>query len=217
MPEDTVHSPWKEWRRKWRDPITLFTLLLVIVGALQWCTLQNTDETLRLQQRAWLSPTGAKLFGIPTKDEAINFRLALVNSGREPASGVYTKTLNATIDGTNTKLVNLYDVEVKENTSCEGLKPRPDYAVIAPTGANTQIEQLLSSESGDPRMVADDKILSGDKFFYVRGCLAYLTQGKERHSSFCYILASVPSAPSPRAPSGRAFEFVLCRSGFTAD
>jgi hypothetical protein len=99
MPEDTVHSPWKEWRRKWRDPITLFTLLLVIVGALQWCTLQNTDETLRLQQRAWLSPTGAKLFGIPTKDEAINFRLALVNSGREPASGVYTKlsTLRLTV------------------------------------------------------------------------------------------------------------------------
>jgi hypothetical protein len=86
MTEDTVfHSPWKEWRRKWRDPITLFTLLLVIVGALQWCTLQNTDETLRLQQRAWHAPVGAKLFWIPTKDEPINFRLVLVNSGREPA------------------------------------------------------------------------------------------------------------------------------------
>ena len=52
---------WEWLQRWWRDPITLFTLLLVIVGALQWRTLQKTDETLRLQQRAWLTPVAANL------------------------------------------------------------------------------------------------------------------------------------------------------------
>jgi hypothetical protein len=50
-----------EWRRRWRDPITLFTALLVIVGALQFCSLEKTDDTLKstvyARQRPWISVT----------------------------------------------------------------------------------------------------------------------------------------------------------------
>ena len=46
-------SAWQEargeWIRRWRDPITLFTLLLVIVGGVQWCTLHDTDTSIRGQ------------------------------------------------------------------------------------------------------------------------------------------------------------------------
>lgn len=41
--------------RFYGEPIALFTLLLVIVSTLQWCTLQNTDRILRLGQRAVIS------------------------------------------------------------------------------------------------------------------------------------------------------------------
>jgi hypothetical protein len=66
-------------------------------------------------------------------------------------------------------------------------------------------------------MIADDKILSGDKFYLVRGCFAYLTQERERHTAFCYILAVVGSAGNPNPnPGDKRFEFVTCRSGFEA-
>ena len=127
--------------------------------------------------------------GNPKKDKSISFGILVTNSGREPATAINTKYFNGTIDGTSTKVVNLFDVDVPANTSCDGLKPQAGRAVIAPTGSgSTTITQ--GSAVGDPRMVADDKIISGDKFYLVRGCFAYLTQGKERHSGFCYILAS---------------------------
>ena len=212
-----TEPPRQSWGQYWRDPITYFTLLLVVVGFLQWRTLAKTDETLRLQQRAWLTPVGADLGPIPVKDEMIGFGIRLINSGREPATSINVKILNSTIDGISTKATNLADVDVPENTSCDGLKPQRGRADIPPTGTGyTTITQ--GSGFGEPRLVADDKIVSGDKFYLVRGCLAYLTQEKEKHSAFCYILASVLPPPTPQNHSPiRAYGFVTCRNGFDAN
>jgi hypothetical protein len=78
-----------------------------------------------------------------------------------------------------------------------------------------------NSIHGDPRFVADDRILRGDKFLAIRGCAAYLTQQKIRHSSFCYILyTEIPSqtpgtkigATSATANSNVAIQ--NCAAGF---
>jgi hypothetical protein len=50
---------------KLAEPINFFTLALVIVGMLQWRTLDKTDQTLRLQQRAWIEFVGASLVAQP--------------------------------------------------------------------------------------------------------------------------------------------------------
>jgi hypothetical protein len=38
------------------DAVAVFTAILVIVAWLQWLTLEKTDQTLKLQQRAWIAP-----------------------------------------------------------------------------------------------------------------------------------------------------------------
>jgi hypothetical protein len=48
-------SIWRALGRRLADPITLFTGALVVVGILQWRTLDQTDHTLRVQQRAFVS------------------------------------------------------------------------------------------------------------------------------------------------------------------
>jgi hypothetical protein len=229
-------NAWQEWRQRWRDPITLFTLFLVIVGGLQWCTLEQTDETLRvalkqtdetlrLQQRAWLTPIGTVYIppgGLvpppgktvpvaPAKNESINFILNLTNSGREPATDSNVRIHNGTVDGTNTKYINLTDIVIPENTTCKDLHPEKGRATIPPTGIGASVGVTQTSTLGEPRMVVDDRIISGDKFYFVQGCLSYLTLAKERHSSFCYILESHMAAVNQRI-----FVFVVCRNGFDA-
>jgi hypothetical protein len=200
----------RDWLGRCREPISLFTLFLVIVGALQWCTLQNTDETLRIAQRAWLTTIGVRLITPPIKDQSIFFAILITNSGREPATGVNIKIQNGTIEGINTREFDMATVEVAANTSCVGHKPAPGTAVISPTGIGTSVAITGGSAIGEPRMVTDDKILSGDKFYVLRGCIAYLTQDKERRSSFCYILFSRIN----NANNQRQYEFMTCRTGF---
>lgn len=55
----------ESWRAKVKDPVTLFTailavctLLLVIVGGLQYCALQQSDETNRVGLRPYISGVG---------------------------------------------------------------------------------------------------------------------------------------------------------------
>jgi hypothetical protein len=216
-------SPWIDWRRRWRDPITLFTLFLVVVGALQWFTLEKTDETLKLQQRAWLTPLTASLFKNPEKDAGISFFVLFNNSGREPATGVRLRIRNSTIDSYDGRFVNMVDIVLSKNDTCEGLLPDPGRSVVAPTTMGTGIGISENSIHGDPRFVADDRILRGERFYVVMGCAAYLTQQKVRYSSFCYILYSeIPAqtpeqkaAQPPQVPS-RTFQLANCAAGFDA-
>lgn len=64
-------TAWKEWADRWRrDPLTIFTFLLVVVGAFQWHTLEKTDETAKAAQRASIFINDAELLphndGTPT-------------------------------------------------------------------------------------------------------------------------------------------------------
>ena len=190
----------------------LATALIGFVAILQWLTFEKTDETLKIQQRAWVSPIGAGLrINPPIKDDGISFALSFLNSGREPATGIKIKIENSTIDSYDPKFTDVSTITVPTNHSCVGLLPDVGRAIIPPTGnALAQISQ--NSIHGDPRMVTDDRIISGAKFYVVQGCAAYWTQNKIRHSSFCYILESYFQPPIPQ----RLFNFVTCATGFDA-
>jgi hypothetical protein len=38
------------------DAVALATVVLAAIAYLQWLTLEKTDQTMRLQQRAWIAP-----------------------------------------------------------------------------------------------------------------------------------------------------------------
>jgi hypothetical protein len=242
---DVPESAWGDWRRRWRDPITLFTLFLVVVGALQWRTLEKTDETLKVQQRAWLTPIAATLLSPPEKDAGINFLILFTNSGREPATGVKVKIKNSTIDSYDARFTNMPDIVVPKNDACDSFESDPGRSVIPPTPIGTGVGITENSIHGEPRLVADDRIVNGAKFYVVTGCAAYSTQEKTRHSSFCYVLYSeIPKSPANQQPAqpqssgpvqplpsplptlsagtaspipqARAFSFQSCAAGFDA-
>lgn len=45
--------------------------------------------------------------------------------------------------------------------------------------------QIFDSIHGDPPINADDKILNGDKFYVVMGCIVYTTFESTQRSQFC--------------------------------
>ncbi|MDR3409941.1 MAG: hypothetical protein P4L87_03185 [Formivibrio sp.] len=61
------NTAWQEWKGLWRDPITLFTLCLAIVGFLQWCTLKNMRDDAIATERAFVFTNNAEL--APNKDK----------------------------------------------------------------------------------------------------------------------------------------------------
>ena len=144
------------------------------------------------------------------------------NSGREPATGVKLAIKNSTIDSFDARFANMADIQVPTNDTCEGLMPDPGRTVIPPlTFGGVSITE--NSIHGDPRLVADDRIIKGEKFYVVRGCAAYLTQGKVRHSSFCYVLYSEIPQPTPEQKAAqppqqpaRAYQMQSCAAGFDA-
>ena len=82
------------WRTKLKDPLTLFTAILAFstvvlayVAYLQWGTLEKTDQTLRLQSRAWIAPRGltAPENFKAAIDKYTEVTLRLENVGKEPA------------------------------------------------------------------------------------------------------------------------------------
>lgn len=202
------------------------TGLLAWVALLQWQILSKTDETLNIQQRAWLTPLQANLVQTPSippvrKGEPIEFNVAFTNNGREPARGVKLRILNATIDGYDPKNTDVATLAVPENTACSNLEPEIGHAVIGPTGEQTARAISYASIFGEPYFVANNALVNGSKFYVANGCAAYLTQGKVRHTSFCYILksqiAQIPAQGANAARDERIWYFVTCARGFDAN
>jgi hypothetical protein len=210
------------------NPINVFTLLLVIAGGLQWWTLSNTDETLRLQQRAWVEFVGADIIPPnPAKDDGISFALKYINTGREPGTGVNIFVNVSEIDAFDPKFTNMRDVTVPQNSSCNNLSVTPNSFILPPTGLGTLESIIYNSIQANPRTVASAKLISGEKYYVFEGCLAYATQGKTHFASFCYILENalrISFNPftgqviqlAPGQEETRFFRFEACAAGFNA-
>jgi hypothetical protein len=200
----------------WANAIA--TAFLVVLGI--WAA-RATQNALELSQRAWLSPVGAQITpleikpaestqGAPTpiflkKDQPIHFALAVTNSGKQPALDIKVRILNYTIDGFDLEKTTMEALEVPDNTSCNGLLPEKGRLSIAPSAV---AYHNLSSAFGEPSFTADDKIVSGEKFYVVRGCIAYETFGAVHRSGFCYFLENRQrgNVPPPFGDCPRGFQ-----------
>jgi hypothetical protein len=72
--------------------LALATLSLVWVAALQWNTLEKTDETLQAAQRAWIKYSDIQIASPLTYNENgmnITLRFFLKNTGTSPAQNVF--------------------------------------------------------------------------------------------------------------------------------
>jgi hypothetical protein len=211
-----------ECKKKRRIPIgsadgwtAIATIFLVFVGG--W-GVHKTDEALELSQRAWLSAIGAGLLGPLEKNSSIHFQVNIMNSGKEPAHNVTFAIKGYTIAAYDTNLVTMDDIIVPGTSDCSGLVPKSGKAPIAP---NLFFSEFFDSAHSEPVVLVDDSIVDHSKYYALRGCIAYETFGRIRHSAFCYILAfqSVRDAENNAAPNVgvRQPAFSSCGAGFDAD
>jgi hypothetical protein len=172
--------------------------------------------------------------------EPITFLIRYQNTGREPAYDVALAINNFTIPAHNPELVNMVDIVVPANKSCDKLEPSPGRAVVPPSQPGFQYGIFEDSIRGSPPFRADEQILNGTQFYWFNACFAYNTFGKPHRTAVCYGLArgrgiplsalttqqaqlqlappTTPGAPtaSPAQPP-IVFAFGPCSTGFNAD
>ena len=115
------------------------------------------------------------------------------------------RILNSTIEGYDPSKTTSEATEVPENTSCDGLLPEKGRFGIAPSSIGTL---SFASNFGEPSLIADDKLVRGEKFYVVRGCVTYDTIGTVHRTGFCYILTN-------RQRPGIIPPFESCPRGFS--
>jgi hypothetical protein len=138
----------RSWRTKLKDPMTLFTAILALatlslvwVAALQWNTLEKTDETLRAAQRPWIKYSDIQIASPLTYNENgmnITLRFFLKNTGTSPAQNVFPHVF------ITSNMRNLLDPG-EQRRKCEAVRQRPARAIEAGFSANKR------SEASKPR------------------------------------------------------------------
>jgi hypothetical protein len=118
----------ERWASKAKEPLTLFTALLVlstialvVVAVLQWLTLDKTDDTLKAQQRPWLSvgrPHATNAFPVSAAGGAFVVEFNLKNFGNSPA-------LNVEIDGEIPMMKSHLGILARQEAVCKRLRERP--------------------------------------------------------------------------------------------
>ncbi|MGA2492001.1 MAG: hypothetical protein ABSF67_03520 [Roseiarcus sp.] len=161
------------------------TVFLVVVGV--WGVLE-TKHALESTQRAWISPISAQLNVKLEASKGIRFQVNILNSGREPAVDVNFRIQNAIIESYDPRVTDMSNITVPQNSSCSTLEPLEGRLIIPPTSQGVLFQENLDSQHGEPSLLADDKMISGSKFYVAEGCIAYKTYQSRHISSFCYIM-----------------------------
>jgi len=207
------------------------TICLVVVG--MW-GIRETRNALELSQRAWLSVVSVSLSAPVENKRSIRFLVFIVNSGHEPGKDVNVAIDNLTIDSFDSEITSMDDITIPYRRQCSVILAKPGKIVIAP---NLTIGYSMDSVHGTPAFSADDKIISGTKFYIIRGCLAYNTFDELKDSAFCYVMRRAtynyvpltqngiqlptPSALGPAGqpiiPATREYIFEPCATGFDSD
>jgi hypothetical protein len=171
--------------------IFLATAASVGVGRLQWSTLEKTDQTLRLQQRAWIAPHHPVLPAAMNQGDPFSYAIFYGNTGKEPAVNIVidqreevpiffkdTPSLDA-IFGRN---------EIKKY-NCEAVHPNPDGFGAFPT-RNPELTYEVNTHRPLP---SEAEIRAGNRFLLIKGCFGYETLKEPHYSWFCYFWPNINS------------------------
>ncbi len=197
---ESKHTEAEDKSSRWPHPLTwftgalaFFTLALVFVGGFQARILYVTNETLSLQQRAWLAP---RELAVPENfinqtNAYTEVPLRYENLGREPATRI-----NIVVGPSTIKLADFRNEQVMAATirsalgdRCEPARPDPNGIAVFPGSSAGVVIGF------DSQLV--ERINTRKYYALVVGCLAYETLKEPHLSKFCVILEPVKEA-TPR-------------------
>jgi hypothetical protein len=170
---------------------------MAVVAGLQWKTLEKTDETLRADQRPWVTYSDVRILGPLTFNEAgarVTLEFRLKNTGHSPAQrvGIWTTMFPQTSSRTP-------DLELKKY--CGRVRNRPPDPVgygYALFPGDTLPPQAISISIDRAEI---DRALPGmfGRFIspFICGCIDYDFQPSEgRHQTrFAFRLERVDESP----------------------
>jgi hypothetical protein len=194
-------------RRYFGEAITFLALLAAAgVAILQWHTLEKTDDTLRVQRRAWIAPDRIvppqNFIDEIEEDAAIG--LSFRNVGKEPALKTTETVLVDIIQVDDWQ--NIAKAKVKEllGKKCDEFNPTPDGRTIFPDLPRSRLVDLNA-----------EKAIKASKhkthFVIVVGCFSYETLNEIHRSQFCGVLAP------PNRSNDNKWQTVLCEVHNGAD
>jgi hypothetical protein len=190
--------------------LTLFTLALVVVGILQWRTLDKTDETLKLQQRAWIGPANARLANTLAEGRDIHILIDVKNFGKEPAIDFAYR--NSALKGDLRDSFVEPPGETARQTNpafkkkCMEISTKEPGQVIYPDGVANPLEEKIVKSDGLGEHMAN--LISGKEVLFLHGCFVYETVHQVRHAFYCY---------SYQAGVSKGLDMDVCRIGHDAD
>jgi hypothetical protein len=221
----------KEWfQRPWwfqeQDPlakftgwVAIYTGILVLVSALQFCTLQSTDRTtheaLIAANRAWIGPTATTVPSLPN-GQGFDVTVQYQNTGRQPAFNLVIahviKTYSKNEWGNGAVGIAATQI-IANGQSCLKIKKLIEHTQVAyPSSGLTGSGYSMRIDTNNPteqnKVLADADISSGNKIFVVQWCFIYLSLTEVHHSTACYFYqAKVSTLPNLN----------ICQTGNDAD
>jgi hypothetical protein len=193
------------------NAIAVLTAVLAVLAYLQWRTLEKTDHTLRLQQRAWVAPIHAELdwqHGSFSEGARLNTVVRYGNIGKEPAIWFVAvqkaKTFPSPSDNQYQSWSTTFAPERIEGI-CKRVSANREGFVVYPSGP-------LDYDFGNStdEFSITPAIMSGAEILYIEGCFAYRTLETEHKSQYCFMLV-------PRGSDPKQWKFIDCIRGNNAD
>ncbi len=196
--------------------IDKFTFALVMVGGFQLLTLEKTDQTLKLQQRAWLGPLpvvepqeyrSPETITAKNDDEDITIKFSFANMGKEPATNtneILSVDIIAVEDFRRDAALKAKIWEMLDNRNCESFDPEPEGRAIFPGLPRGDTIDIKAGK-------AKKAIGNSTHYTLVAGCLVYRTVNDTHRTKFCSIL--VP----PHRSNNNLWQNVYCKTHNDAD
>lgn len=163
--------------------------------------LEEAQKADIANNRAWIGPMGAILDGMPKATDPIKVKIALNNTGREPAS--FNRSMDMKLFSSNDwnyGVAIFYILQAEQQCIASPFQPNDVASVAFPTTGNTNYFLSWVSNSDDipkeKRIVATDAFLRGDDKLVIQGCLVYRSADRDRHTSYCFYFWKGVSDPN---------------------
>jgi hypothetical protein len=161
------------WRIRLNDPMTLFTGILAvgtvglaIVAFLQWETLDKTDRTLKLQERAWLTPIGLQVENAIAVGRDLPIQIYYANLGKGPATSMHIGLESVIVPYNRQRSTD--PIFAGKNRTCEKISPEIDSVPIFPIPNRDQWHETYVRG-----VDIVNSVVAGESALLLRGCFKY--------------------------------------------
>jgi hypothetical protein len=161
--------------------------------------------------RGWLATEQATLAYQLALNEPIEYIISFKNTGRSPVTDQGWSIDYGTIQApakSKDGIIDFNDVHMSDNKTCDHLYPTDTNDVVYPGDDGGR-----NLHTAEPKklLVVDQAIISGAKYAYFRGCIAYHTMGIVGKSGYCFIIIRFTDM------GGLVQEIHKCQSGLSAE